>query len=90
LPPGRVHVTIDRHRRCTRMFQLSGLATALRLEHRHNDGSWSPLEPRPSHHDSADHDPERDWANGHIFVCTTCSEEVRVTEARGEGGPEEG
>ena len=63
------------------MFQLSGLETALRLEHRHDDGSWSPLVLRPSHHDAAEHDPERDWAKGRIYACTTCSEEIRVTDA---------
>lgn len=69
------------------MFQLGGLETALRLEHRHSDGSWSPFEPRPSHHDAAEHDPERDWANGRIYVCSNCSEEVRVTAAPRDGGP---
>ncbi len=69
------------------MFQLSGLATALRLEHRHADGSWSALEPRPSHHDPAENDPERDWANGRIYLCTTCSEEVRVVHVAAEGAP---
>ena len=68
------------------MFQLSGLEQALRLEHRHSDGSWSPLEPKRSHHDAAEHDPERDWANGRIYVCTTCSEEVRVSDQASEGG----
>ena len=53
------------------MFQLSGAEFALRLEHRHEDGSWARLEPRPSHHDPAEHDPERDWANGRIYVCST-------------------
>lgn len=62
------------------MFQLRGLDFAMRLEHRHNDGSWSPLEPRPSHHDAAELDPERGWANGRIYMCTTCDEEVRVID----------
>jgi hypothetical protein len=69
------------------MFQLSGLESVLRLEHRHDDGSWSTFEPRPSHHDAADHDPERDWANGRIYVCTKCNEEIRVADASAEGGP---
>jgi hypothetical protein len=69
------------------MFQLSGLEAALRLEHRHNDGSWSTLEPRPSHHDPAEHDPERDWAHGRIYVCSSCNEEVRVTDRASEGDP---
>lgn len=71
------------------MFQLGALESVLRLEHRHDDGTWSALEPRPSHHDAADHDPERDWANGRIYVCVTCNEEVRVSDLAGEGGPAE-
>jgi hypothetical protein len=69
------------------MFQLNAMEFSLRLEHRHEDGSWSQLEPRPSHHDPADHDPEREWANGRIYVCTSCSEEVRITDRSSEGGP---
>jgi len=59
----------------------------LQVQHRHNDGSWSPLEPRPSHHDAADLDPERDWAHGQVFVCTTCGEEVRVAPKEDAEGP---
>jgi hypothetical protein len=69
------------------MFQLGGLEQIIRLEHRHNDGSWGRLEPRPDHLDPADHDPERDWANGRIYVCTGCDEEVRVTDQASEGRP---
>jgi hypothetical protein len=54
----------------------------LRLQHRHADGSWSPME--PIHHGQPDHDPERSWLKGLIFRCTTCSAEVSVTQ-----GPEE-
>ena len=49
-----------------------------RLEHRHSDGSWSSLEPRPQHHDVAEHDPEIAWAEGQIYACPTCDEQVRV------------
>ena len=52
---------------------------ALRVQHRHNDGSWGDLAPRSDHHGPADHDPERDWPEGRIYVCTTCDEEVRIT-----------
>jgi len=52
-------------------------AMTVRLQHRHNDGSWSDLQRRPAH-DPAGNDPERGWADGHIYVCTTCDEEVRV------------
>lgn len=46
------------------------------LEHRHSDGSWSRLE--RSHHDPADHDPERDWANTTLYRCSRCDEQIRV------------
>ena len=52
---------------------------SLRLHHRHDDGTWGEFEPRPSHHDPADHDPERGWAEGVIYKCTTCDEEVSVS-----------
>ena len=55
--------------------QLAGLS--IRLEHRHSDGSWVDLE--RTHHDPADHDPERDWASGQIYTCTRCDEQVRVS-----------
>ncbi len=70
------------------MFQLNSAMLLLRLEHRHNDGSWSPLEPRPSHHDSAEYDPERDWATGRTYACPTCDEQVRVMGPASEGGPD--
>jgi len=49
----------------------------LRVTHRHNDGSWSDLEPRPDH-DPAAHDPEQRWGGSQLFVCRTCDEQVRV------------
>jgi hypothetical protein len=51
----------------------------LRLEHRHADGSWGELEPRRSHHDAADHDPEQEWGSRTIYICRTCGEEVAVS-----------
>jgi hypothetical protein len=59
----------------------------LHMEHRHGDGSWAALERRPDHHDPSDHDPERDWARGAVYVCTTCDEEVRVTPSEGIEAP---
>ena len=55
--------------------QLAGMS--LRLEHRHLDGSWNELE--QSHHDPSEHDPERSWAKGDIYVCKNCDEQVRVS-----------
>jgi len=48
----------------------------LHIQHQHSDGSWEDLEPRPQ--SSADHDPEREWANGTIYACKRCDELVRV------------
>ncbi len=58
----------------------------MRVEHRHSDGSWSPLERRPQHHDSAEHDPERTWANTQLYACPACDEQVIV---RGPTGTDE-
>ena len=60
------------------------IAQELRLEHHLSEGSWSPLE--PMHHESADHDAERSWLKRTIFRCSTCDEEVRVTEGVTEDG----
>jgi hypothetical protein len=49
----------------------------LRLQHRHNDGTWGVLTPRPAHHAATDHDQERDWPRGTIYGCD-CGEEVRI------------
>jgi hypothetical protein len=48
-----------------------------RLQHRHSDGSWSPM--AQVHPDPAEHDAERSWLRRMVFRCTTCSEEVEVT-----------
>jgi hypothetical protein len=48
----------------------------LHIQHQHSDGSWEDLEPRPR--SSADHDPEREWAEGTIYACNRCDELVRV------------
>jgi hypothetical protein len=48
----------------------------LHIQHQHSDGSWADLEARPS--SAADHDPEREWADGTIYACKHCNELVRV------------
>jgi len=48
-----------------------------RFEHRHDDGSWAPMESVAP--DSAGRDPERSWSKGRIFRCKTCAEQIRVT-----------
>jgi hypothetical protein len=32
-------------------------------------------------HDSAGSDPEREWDRGHVYICTSCEERVRVIGA---------
>ena len=58
------------------MFQASGRMAEMQIQHRHNDGAWSPL--APAHQAPTAHDPERDWVNGAVYVCESCGEEVRV------------
>jgi hypothetical protein len=53
-----------------------------RIQHRHRDGSYADLEEVPTHHDSAQHDPERWWGKVRTFRCTKCEETVLI-------GPEE-
>ena len=60
------------------------IASQLLLEHGHRDGSWSPM--KRVEHDSADHDAERSWLRRTIFQCTTCDEQVSVTESGVEDG----
>jgi hypothetical protein len=59
---------------------------SLRLQHRHEDGTWGTLEPR-SHHDPAAHDPEREWMTGEVYACTTCDEEVHVSTVEDPTNP---
>jgi hypothetical protein len=59
-----------------------------RIEHRHNDGSWSEMrEDERPHHDPAQHDDERLWGLRRVFRCTSCSEKVILVPE--EGGPPE-
>lgn len=67
------------------MFQLQGRVLELQLQHRHADGSWAEMQ--AADHDPASSDPEREWANGQIFVCKACGEEVRVSHAADEPFP---
>ena len=58
------------------------------LHHRHDDGSWAQME--RVEHDSAEYDAERTWMRRAIFRCTTCDEQVMVTDGGADqtGGPE--
>jgi hypothetical protein len=64
------------------MFQVQGRLLELELQHRHSDDSWA--EGRAVDHDPAASDPEREWANGQLFVCKACGEGVRVSHAADE------
>ena len=69
------------------MDLLRSAEYSLELKHRHDDGSWGSFAPVPPHHSPTDHDPERDWAKGTIYRCTTCDEEVLVTPNEDPGAP---
>jgi hypothetical protein len=60
------------------MFQYGILAGGLKVEHQHADGSWETMDPEEVLN-PAEFDPERDWSRGHVFVCRTCEETVRIT-----------
>jgi hypothetical protein len=49
-----------------------------RVSHRHNDGSSWPMVEVQSHHDSAAHDPERQWPWRRIYRCTSCEETITI------------
>jgi len=58
-------------------MDLSRIAALnLTFEHRHDDGTLGTFEPEPDPH--SPHDPERGWASGTIYKCTTCDEEIIV------------
>jgi hypothetical protein len=63
------------------MFQYGAVVEGLRIEHQHADGSWATMvrEDDEEHADPADHDPEREWLRGHVYVCRSCGERVRVS-----------
>jgi hypothetical protein len=63
------------------MDLLRAYEAEYRLQHRHADGSWVELEPKPDNHDSATTDPERQWPNGQVFRCPACSEQITVVRS---------
>jgi hypothetical protein len=59
-----------------------------RVEHQHNDGSWSGLDEERAHeHDSASHDPERDWSI-RTFRCVSCGEVMRLLSRTSPPAPD--
>ena len=67
------------------MFHGSPSAALFQVEHQHSDGTWATLRPEPGDpHDPARSDPEREWDRGHVFLCTSCQERVRVIGPRPE------
>lgn len=74
------------------MFQYGAVVEGIRIQHEHADGSWATMEPEEveEHADPDDHDPERAWLRGHVYICRSCGERVRVsgpTDASGEASP---
>ena len=64
------------------MFQTSGFELA-RMQHGHGNNEWHDMN-EVAAHDSAASDPERTWARGHIFRCSTCEDEIRVLDSEPE------
>ena len=67
------------------MFQYGQLSNTLfYVQHQHGDGQWGNMipeqDPDPEHapHDPAQLDPEQEWQRGHIYVCESCHERVRI------------
>jgi hypothetical protein len=58
-----------------------------RIEHRHKDGSWAEMAEVRSHHDAAEHDPERSWGIRRLFRCKTCEEELTISPGGEGAGP---
>ena len=74
------------------MFQYGAVVEGLRIQHEHADGSWATMEPDDAeeHADADDHDPERKWLRGHVYLCRSCGERLRVsgpTDEPGEASP---
>ena len=67
------------------MDQSRIVEMALRIEHRHSDGSWGELQEERTADSPANHDPERAWGFRRIFRCTSCGDAVTVIEGE-EGG----
>ena len=59
------------------MFQLQGLMVP-RFEHSHGGDEWHVMDEVEPGHDSAEHDPERQWQRGRVFKCSTCDDSIRV------------
>jgi hypothetical protein len=56
------------------------IGMALQFEHRHGN-RWVPMQ----EHDAAEDDPERGWVRGdRIISCTTCDEQIRVSQGTAE------
>jgi hypothetical protein len=74
------------------MFQYGSVVEGLRIEHQHADGSWATMEREEDeeHLDPSEHDPEREWLRGHVYICRSCGERVRVSgpaDAASEASP---
>ena len=59
------------------MFQAAQFELA-RLEHNHGNNDWHEMNEVSGDHDAAGSDPERQWARGRIYRCSTCEDEIRV------------
>jgi hypothetical protein len=60
------------------VFQAAQFELA-RLEHHHGGNEYHDMYEVSEPHDSAESDPERNWARGRIYRCSVCEDEIRVT-----------
>jgi hypothetical protein len=69
--------------------QIRFIQSDLRIQHRHDDGSWGDMIEERPHEDAAEHDIERAWATGRIFRCSSCADAITVvpTGAEDPGQP---
>lgn len=54
------------------------ILTTFTVEHAHRDGTRGLMVEDRTHHDPADHDPERFWNRKRIFRCASCDESVTI------------
>lgn len=68
------------------MDPLNILST-YRIQHSHRNGGWGEMVEDRSHHDPADHDPERGWRDGRLFRCSSCDEAVMIVPEPPDAAP---
>ena len=71
------------------MFQSGAFELNNRLKHGHGNNEWHDMVEVTPAHDAAEGDPERSWAGGRVFRCSTCEAEIRIA-GEDEAPPSQG